>query len=130
MMRDLTRYLSMRLDRLPFESYAGRVTVLDIGQALQVVHPKVVHGALANVIPTEDIQPSRKKRISSVTNQRILSKKFKDEDDLLILVDEGRMVSAALGLHALWPQLVPVTVFKAIAVGFHGPHVQTLSHVD
>lgn len=41
------------------------------------------------------------------------------------------MVTAALGLHPVWSQLIPIAVFKAIgAVGFHGAHVQTLSHVD
>ena len=41
------------------------------------------------------------------------------------------MVTAALGLHPVWSQLIPIAVFEAIiAVGFHGSHVQTLSHVD
>ena len=41
------------------------------------------------------------------------------------------MVTTALGLHPVWPQLIPIAVFESIyAVGFHGAHVQTLSHVD
>ena len=59
MVRDLTRYLPMRLEHLPLEPIVCRVAIFDVVQALQFEDPKVVHGSLPNVIPAEDIHPSR-----------------------------------------------------------------------
>ena len=57
MVRDLTRYLPMRLEHLPLEPIVWLVAVFDIVQALQLKHPKVIHGSFPNVIAAEDIHP-------------------------------------------------------------------------
>ena len=49
----------MRLEHLPLKPIGWRVAVFDIVQAIQFENPKVVHGSLPNVIPAEDIHPSR-----------------------------------------------------------------------
>ena len=49
----------MRLEHLPLKPIGRRVVVFDIFQALQFEHPQVVHGSLSNVIPAEDVHPSR-----------------------------------------------------------------------
>ena len=49
---------------------------------------------------------------------------------LLVLVDKRRMISSAMRLSTVWPQLIPVTFLHVVAVGFNGAQVQRLGHIE
>ena len=104
MMGDLTGERVMSLHLLPGEYIILCRTVLQVADFNEIEAPQVVQCAFSDVAATEDVH--------------------------LFLVDERSMVTATLRLGPSRPELVPVTLFKGLAIGLHGAHVETLGHVD
>ena len=94
----------MSPDLLPLQQIVFRGSVLQVANLRQVETPQVIESTLSNITPSKDKH--------------------------LVLVNEGGMVTATLRLRSRRPQLIPVTLLKGFAIGFHGSHVETFGHID